>query len=272
VIPTYASNALSSIHPPSSEVPPKALLRALTFAARWEGGIPTSEFLGDILGGERWLVWAAGDVSFSMHSYHSIINNSAGGRTSIGSASCTCRVTLCKEELQTQGSVLVPYCRQQTREAWHCASHVFTFDANELTSSIQKPLTIHFLRRAHELYLAKPIKLLSPSFWDTVDQSSKETGGFDAVLAGVEHPLGTPQYFPNFHFKTRSAHLGRLLYTTGDVVGAVKLFIGLLRGSMEPHGLPNRRTSGDTQQEMVPDKLFLEDFKTAFSVRGVISC
>lgn len=78
MIPSYVSNALSSIHPPSSEVPPKALLRSLISAARWEGGVPTSEFLGDILGGERWLVWAAGDVSFSVHSHHTIINNPTG--------------------------------------------------------------------------------------------------------------------------------------------------------------------------------------------------
>ncbi len=189
-IPSYVSNALSIIHPPASELSPKALLRGLIYAARWEGGIPTSEFLGDILGGERWLVWAAGDVKLSIPCVYTIIDNLTGRRTPISSVSCTCCVPLCKEKLQTQGSVLVSYCRQQTREAWHCPFHVLTFGTNELTTSIQKPLTIHFLRRAHELYRAEPTKLLSPSFWDTLDQPPRETGGFDAVLAGIEHPLG----------------------------------------------------------------------------------
>ncbi|KAF8349763.1 ER-golgi trafficking TRAPP I complex 85 kDa subunit-domain-containing protein [Amanita rubescens] len=210
-IPSYVSNALSIIHPPASELSPKALLRGLIYAARWEGGIPTSEFLGDILGGERWLVWAAGDA----------------------------------EELPS--ALLVAHaaflCARKSSK--RRAAFWYLIAANKLEKLGIKPLTIHFLRRAHELYRAKPTKLLSPSFWDAFDQSSRETSGFDAVLAGIEHPLG------------------RLLYTTGDIAEAVKLFIGLLRGPTSPYALPTIST--DSQQDIAPDKLFLEDFKTAFS-------
>ena len=135
-IPAYVSNALSIIHAQSSELSPKALLRGLIYAARWEGGIPTSEFLGDILGGERWLVWAAGDVKLSILCFYTIIDIPTGRRTPIGSVGRTCCVALCKEKLQTPGSFLVSYCRQQTREAWHCLFHVLPYDANELTTSI----------------------------------------------------------------------------------------------------------------------------------------
>ena len=61
-IPLHAQNALASIHPLSPELPAHAQLRGLIYAVRWEIGIPSSEFLSNILEGERWLVWAAGNV------------------------------------------------------------------------------------------------------------------------------------------------------------------------------------------------------------------
>jgi hypothetical protein len=59
---TYASNALSGVHLQSSEPPAHTQLRALAYSVRWEAGIENSEFLGNVLEGERWLVWAAGNV------------------------------------------------------------------------------------------------------------------------------------------------------------------------------------------------------------------
>jgi hypothetical protein len=61
-IPLHASTALTSIHPDSTEVHPHAQVRALLCAVRWEAGISPQDFSSDILEGERWLVWAAGNV------------------------------------------------------------------------------------------------------------------------------------------------------------------------------------------------------------------
>ena len=65
---------------------------------------------------------------------------------------------------------------------------------------------------------------------------------------------------------------GRLLYTTGDTQGAVKYFMGLLRGSTSR--LPEATTGlgfsdGDLPQNgRVPptDRVYLEDFRVALKV------
>lgn len=64
VVPLHVQNALTSIHPPSPELPAQAQLRALVYAVRWEMGIASSDFSNNVLEGERWLVWAAGNVRF----------------------------------------------------------------------------------------------------------------------------------------------------------------------------------------------------------------
>jgi len=88
-IPTYVLSALSDIYPSSTEPSPRSQLRALMHAVRWEAGIPTSDFVGDVLGGERWLVWAAGDVCYPMDNCRTTINVVLGGRDSLCFASCT---------------------------------------------------------------------------------------------------------------------------------------------------------------------------------------
>lgn len=61
-VPLHAQTSISTIHPYSSDLPPHAQLRALLCAVRWEASIAPSDFLGPVLEGERWLVWAANNV------------------------------------------------------------------------------------------------------------------------------------------------------------------------------------------------------------------
>src|SRR6266481_8793529 len=55
---------------------------------------------------------------------------------------------------------------------------------------LQKPLTMYFLRKAHGLYISKPERTLSPSFWDSEGKNADDRSGFDAIMPGIEHPLG----------------------------------------------------------------------------------
>jgi hypothetical protein len=49
---------------------------------------------------------------------------------------------------------------------------------------------MYFLRRAHDMYELTPQKELSPSFWESEGRTPSTTEGFDAIMAGIEHPLG----------------------------------------------------------------------------------
>lgn len=57
-------NALSNLYLQTPEPSPHAQLRALIHAVRWEAGISNLDFISNSLEGERWLVWAAGNVCF----------------------------------------------------------------------------------------------------------------------------------------------------------------------------------------------------------------
>ena len=69
---------------------------------------------------------------------------------------------------------------------------------------------------------------------------------------------------------TWSECTGRLLYTTGDVGGAVRFFLGLLRGSDDPSAsAPSPKANGEANGDLKSlgtDKVFLEDFRVAFAV------
>jgi hypothetical protein len=61
----HALNALSNMYLQTPEPPSYAQLRALMYAVRWEAGIANMDFISSALEGERWLVWAAGNVCVS---------------------------------------------------------------------------------------------------------------------------------------------------------------------------------------------------------------
>lgn len=62
------------------------------------------------------------------------------------------------------------------------------------------------------------------------------------------------------------------MYTTGDVAGAVRVFLGLLRGSSLPLKFDappiNGNVNGVTHLPS-SDKVFLDDFRVAISVRSL---
>ncbi|KAK0478294.1 ER-golgi trafficking TRAPP I complex 85 kDa subunit-domain-containing protein [Armillaria novae-zelandiae] len=214
-IPLHVSTALNSIHPSTPDPPASAQLRALVYAVRWEAGIGHQDFLTDMLEGERWLVWAAGSSeeapSALLLAHAALLTTSKGARR---------RAAL-----------------------WYVSA------ANRLEKCGIKPLTMYFLRKAHELYKVRLPKELSPSFWDSEGKSPSSTEDLNAMLSVIEHPLG------------------RLLYTTGDVLDAVRFFLGLLRGASGASSqLPGLVTNVDGEPPAPStDKMFLDDFRVALA-------
>ncbi|KAJ7071158.1 ER-golgi trafficking TRAPP I complex 85 kDa subunit-domain-containing protein [Mycena amicta] len=204
-IPLHVANSLSALNPPSSKLTAQAQFRALSYAVRWEIGIGSQDFLSSMLEGERWLVWAAGSAE------------------------------------EPPSALLLAHAAllSARKSARRRAALWYLFAANRLEKCGIKPLTMYFLRKAHELYKMKPSKGLSPSFWDSEGLSLSGASTFDAIASGIEHPLG------------------RLLYTTGDVAGAVELFLGLLQGGSLLHPI-----TADTRGT---DKVFMDDFRVAFA-------
>lgn len=41
------------------------------------------------------------------------------------------------------------------------------------------------------MYKFKPENALSPSFWESEGKSADDRSGFDAIMPGIEHPLGS---------------------------------------------------------------------------------
>lgn len=103
---------------------------------------------------------------------------------------------------------------------------------------------MHFLRRAHELYQVKLERTLSPSFWDSEGRTPDDWQGFEAIQPGIESALG------------------KLLYTTGDVEGAVRVFLQLIRPA-PLLALGGAIGGVDAAQT---DRVILEDFHVAFKV------
>ncbi|KAI0271395.1 ER-golgi trafficking TRAPP I complex 85 kDa subunit-domain-containing protein [Gloeopeniophorella convolvens] len=206
----HATHAISTITPPGAEASASAQLRALTYAVRWEAAITSADFLGSILEGDRWLVWAA----------------SSG------------------EEPPSAILLAQAAHLSSRRQAQRRAALWYLFAANRLEKSGIKPLTVYFLRRAHELYQNSPEKGLSPSFWDSEGAETRKLARFDGILPGLEHALG------------------RLHYTTGETRRAVQFFLSLLGGYSG--ATPQTDDVLEMPKSLTMDKVFLDDFRVAF--------
>jgi len=204
----HVQHALATVAQPGGELTAAGHMRALIYAIRWEMCIDTTDFLSDLLEGERWLVWASASADepplallLAQAAYFSI-----------------------------------------RKQASRRAALWYLFAASRLEKSGIKPLTMYFLRRAHELYLNSHEKINSLSFWPAHNIEPRSTPGFDSVLPGIEHALG------------------RLYYTTGDITRAVQFFLSLLRTSQDSQ--PQSSDELDTSKSAM-DKGTLDDFQTA---------
>jgi len=117
---------------------------------------------------------------------------------------------------------------------------------------------MYFLRRAYELFTLPPEKMLSPSF-ESVHGGSGLPLGFDSILPSIEHALGMLKTTCIVDYVNLFL-IGRLKYTTGDTEGAVRFFMGLLKGSIMVDGVPEGG-----------DKVYLDDFRVAFEVNPPIA-
>ncbi|KAF9475629.1 hypothetical protein BDN70DRAFT_883515 [Pholiota conissans] len=211
-VPLHVQTAISSIYSFTSDLPPHAQLRGLSYAVRWEAGIAPSDFVSPMLEGERWLVWAASNA----------------------------------EEAPLALLLAHAALLSAKKGAWRRAALWYVLAATRLEKCGIKPLTMYFLRKAQDIYRIKPPKELSPSFWESEGKSPSSMEGLEDIMSGIEHPLG------------------RLLYTTGDVSGAVKLFLGLLRGSAA-FSSSGSLMLDDGTTKIPNDKLYLDDFKVAYN-------
>ncbi|KAI0321379.1 ER-golgi trafficking TRAPP I complex 85 kDa subunit-domain-containing protein [Amylostereum chailletii] len=216
-IPLHATHALSTIGQSTTDLSAVKQLRALSYAVRWETAIDQTDFLSDTLEGERWLAEEPPLAILVAHAAYLSVRKKALRRAGL----------------------------------W------YLFAANRLEKSGIKPLTMHFLRRAHELYKATPEKPLSPSFWEAEDVDPSTRPRFDEILLGIEHSLGVSIFF---------IWTGRLHYTTGDVHGAVTFFLSQLRGSYARNlaVVPQSTGVNDDSISLSYDKRLLDDFRVAF--------
>jgi hypothetical protein len=112
-----------------------------------------------------------------------------GGGATIRSFARTSRSSQFSEAGPSTSCTFVPFRCKSARKVWDCASKSLVLCATDRIK--QKPLTIHFLRKAHGLYRSSPAKELSPSFWDAEGIETQTSIRLDGILPGLDHALGT---------------------------------------------------------------------------------
>ncbi|TCD62768.1 hypothetical protein EIP91_006412 [Steccherinum ochraceum] len=159
-LPLLASNSVQANHTQFHELPAQAQMRSLVNAVRWDIGMDQREFLGNVLEGERWLVYAAGAA----------------------------------EEVPTALLLAHAAFLSAKKDARRRSALWYLRAADRLEKAGIKPLAMYFFRRSHSLYRALRPSDLSPSFWESEGKSRSNWRGFDAVLPGIEHELGRLLY------------------------------------------------------------------------------
>ncbi|KAL5534350.1 hypothetical protein ACEPAG_812 [Sanghuangporus baumii] len=156
----HALNAISVQSLGGAETSAKAQVRNMIHAVRWELGTSTIDFLSDILDGDRWLAWAAGNAEETPAAI--LLAHSAGLSSRKG-------------------------CRRR-------AAMLYVVAARRLEKIGIRPLTLHFFRRAHTLFTHPPEKTLSPLFDDAENRLQEQESSFDAIVPSIEHSIGRLMY------------------------------------------------------------------------------
>jgi hypothetical protein len=113
---------------------------------------------------------------------------------------------------------------------------------------------MHFLRRAHELYQLPPGSELSPSFWDADGLTPADWAGFAAIRPGIDSALA------------------RLLYTSGAIEEAARIYLRLLRPlAPEPRWLLVDGSDRSLVEAQQREQVLLDDFEGE-ALRAVHGC
>lgn len=85
---------------------------------------------------------------------------------------------------------MVPDKCKSLREMWYCEILISKSSKWQLSVFRQKPLTMYFLRKAQALINQNASRTVSPLYWEAAGISSSGDRAFEAIMPGIEHPLG----------------------------------------------------------------------------------
>lgn len=144
--------------------------------------------------GERWLIWAAGNVRhipdfFAFNCSLTYMMFKAEESPSALLLAHAAMLSSFKGFKRRAAMLYVIAARRLERVGLVSTSSFEFCRCGVAQATLQKPLTLHFLRKAHLLYSLPPEKDLSPLFPEAEDKPGPlET--FDAIIPSIEHSIG----------------------------------------------------------------------------------